>query len=149
MISPFTTPCPLADASSLALVTEKQSAHSKEIKSVGFNNDGTKIVSGSTDKTLKVWEDPENKQSKGRLFFLSYKQQDCNDGAVMMLREQLMKEGDSAWCVAPLSPVKTPHPLLHLKTFPPHTTGSTSTRTTGARAAWSPASPTATPLLRW
>ena len=39
-----------------------------------------------------------DKQRSGRLFFLSYKQQDCNDGAVMMLRDLLMKEGDSAWC---------------------------------------------------
>ena len=40
---------------SLELKAEKQSAHSERITSVGFNNDGTKIVSGSDDKTIKVW----------------------------------------------------------------------------------------------
>ena len=42
-------------AASLELKAEKQSAHSGEIFSVGFNHDGTKIVSGSGDKTIKVW----------------------------------------------------------------------------------------------
>ena len=41
---------------SLELKAEKQSAHSNLITSVGFNNDGTKIVSGSFDKTIKVWD---------------------------------------------------------------------------------------------
>ena len=49
-------PCPVADASSLALLAEKTDAHSREITSVGFNNDGTKIVSGSADYTIKVWD---------------------------------------------------------------------------------------------
>ena len=40
---------------SLELKAEKQSAHSRLITSVAFNNDGTKIVSGSYDKTIKVW----------------------------------------------------------------------------------------------
>ena len=35
---------------------EKQSAHSRDINSVAFNHDGTKIVSGSDDKTIKVWD---------------------------------------------------------------------------------------------
>ena len=42
-------------AASLELKAEKQSAHSGEIFSVGFNHDGTKIVSGSGDQTIKVW----------------------------------------------------------------------------------------------
>ena len=41
---------------SLELKAEKQSAHSDRITSVGFNNDGTKIVSGSRDQTIKVWD---------------------------------------------------------------------------------------------
>ena len=49
-------PCPLADASSLALVAENTNAHSNYIFSVAFNNDGTKIVSGSADRTIKVWD---------------------------------------------------------------------------------------------
>jgi len=35
---------------------EKQSAHSDEINSVAFSPDGSTIVSGSNDKTIKVWE---------------------------------------------------------------------------------------------
>ena len=35
---------------------EKQSAHSDLIGSVAFNHDGTKIVSGSRDQTIKVWD---------------------------------------------------------------------------------------------
>ena len=34
----------------------KESAHSREIFSVAFNHDGTKIVSGSDDQTIKVWD---------------------------------------------------------------------------------------------
>ena len=49
-------PCFLADASSLALVAEKTNAHSGWINSVAFSPDGTKIVSGSSDKTIKVWD---------------------------------------------------------------------------------------------
>ena len=41
---------------SLELKAEKQSAHSDRITSVSFNYDGTKIVSGSNDKTIKVWD---------------------------------------------------------------------------------------------
>ena len=46
---------PLATGS-LELKAEKQSAHSGPIFSVAFNHDGTKIVSGSWDKTIKVWD---------------------------------------------------------------------------------------------
>ena len=35
---------------------EKQSAHSDIIWSVAFSPDGKTIVSGSSDKTLKVWD---------------------------------------------------------------------------------------------
>jgi WD40 repeat protein len=31
-------------------------AHSGYIRSVAFSPDGTKIVSGSNDKTIKVWD---------------------------------------------------------------------------------------------
>ena len=42
-------------ADTLELKTEKQNAHSREISSVDFSPDGKTIVSGSYDKTLKVW----------------------------------------------------------------------------------------------
>ena len=42
-------------ADTLELKMEKQNAHSREISSVDFSPDGKTIVSGSYDKTLKVW----------------------------------------------------------------------------------------------
>ena len=37
-------------------MSEKTNAHSDVIQSVAFSPDGTKIVSGSNDGTLKVWD---------------------------------------------------------------------------------------------
>jgi len=38
------------------MLSEKTNAHSNWIMSVAFSPDGTKIVSGSWDKTIKVWD---------------------------------------------------------------------------------------------
>ena len=40
---------------SLELKAEKESAHSRKVMSVAFSPDGSTIVSGSYDKTIKVW----------------------------------------------------------------------------------------------
>jgi len=40
----------------LELKAEKQSAHSSGVLSVAFSPDGATIVSGSNDKTIKVWD---------------------------------------------------------------------------------------------
>ena len=39
----------------MELLSEKKDAHSHYVTSVAFSPDGTKIVSGSSDKTIKVW----------------------------------------------------------------------------------------------
>ena len=38
------------------MLSEKTNAHSDWVVSVAFSPDGTKIVSGSDDKTIKVWD---------------------------------------------------------------------------------------------
>ena len=38
------------------MLSEKTNAHSDYIRSVAFSPDGTKIVSGSDDETIKVWD---------------------------------------------------------------------------------------------
>jgi WD40 repeat protein len=54
-------------ADKLGLLSEKMNAHSGVIWSVAFSPDGTKIVSGSFDKTIKVWDSgapsPQNRPS--------------------------------------------------------------------------------------
>ena len=54
-------------AGKLELMSEKTNAHSDCIWSVAFSPDGTKIVSGSKDETIKVWDfgaqEPSNRPS--------------------------------------------------------------------------------------
>ena len=51
----------------MELLSEKVNAHSHYIRSVAFSPDGTKIVSGSDDGTIKVWDfgarEPSNRPS--------------------------------------------------------------------------------------
>ena len=62
-VSPFAMPPLLSSDALLAcfsgtleLKATKDSAHSNWIRSVAFSPDGSKIVSGSDDKTIKVWD---------------------------------------------------------------------------------------------
>ena len=54
-------------ADKLEVLSEKTNAHSDTIMSVAFSPDGTKIVSGSHDMTIKVWDfgapEPSNRPS--------------------------------------------------------------------------------------
>ena len=43
-------------AATLELKATQENAHSRSITSVAYSPDGTKIVSGSRDKTIKVWD---------------------------------------------------------------------------------------------
>ena len=54
-------------AATLGLLSEKTDAHSNGIALVAFSPDGTKIVSGSYDKTIKVWDSGEPEPSKSPL----------------------------------------------------------------------------------
>ena len=49
------------------MLSEKTSAHSDCINSVAFSLDGTKIVSGSDDETIKVWDFGASEPSKSPL----------------------------------------------------------------------------------
>jgi WD40 repeat protein len=54
-------------ADGLELLSEKTDAHSSGVTSIAFSPDGTKIVSGSSNKTIKVWDSgallPSNRPS--------------------------------------------------------------------------------------
>ena len=43
-------------AATLELKASKERAHSGCVNSVAYSPDGTKIVSGSDDQTIKVWD---------------------------------------------------------------------------------------------
>jgi WD40 repeat protein len=65
---PRLTPFGSCLAAKLELLSEKTNAHSDvTITSVAFSPDGTKIVSGSYDTTIKVWDSGAPEPSKSPL----------------------------------------------------------------------------------
>ena len=60
-------------AATLALLSEETSAHSYFVASVQFSPDGAKIVSGSYDQSIKVWDGvPITRQSALEVGFRAY-----------------------------------------------------------------------------
>ncbi len=55
-------------AATLGLLSEKTNAHSNWVLSVAFSPDGTKIASGSGDKTIKVWDSGAPEPLKSPLY---------------------------------------------------------------------------------
>ena len=56
LTQPKTISAPTLATASLELKAEKESTHSVYVTSVAFSPDGSTIVSGSGDKTIKVWD---------------------------------------------------------------------------------------------
>ena len=54
-------------AGNLELLSEKTNAHSGEVYSVAFSPDGTKVVSGIENETIKVWDSGAPEPSKSPL----------------------------------------------------------------------------------
>ena len=54
-------------AGKLGLLSEKTDAHSSYVLSVAFSPDGTKIVSVSDDKSIKVWDSGAPEPSRSPL----------------------------------------------------------------------------------
>jgi len=59
--APYSSPSPklstaMLATASLELKAEKQSAHINRVTSVAFSPDGSTVVSGSADRTIKVWD---------------------------------------------------------------------------------------------
>jgi len=54
-------------ATLINFAAEKTDAHSSYVSSVAFSPDGTQIVSGSGDRTIKVWDPGAPEPSKSPL----------------------------------------------------------------------------------
>ena len=91
---------------------EKTNAHSREITSVAFSPDGTKIVSGSYDQTIKVWDADSFNLLETRpgdaMDFSGEAEGVVRDGATIR-----MKDGDGAfYAPSPISCVAVSWPRI-------------------------------------
>ena len=98
-------------AATLELVSAKTNAQGQEITSVQFSPDGSKIVSGSWDKTIKVW-DAESmtmiEERKGDAVTIDKAGEVAErDGAMLRL-----KEGGAFYAPSPLCSVAVHWPKL-------------------------------------
>ncbi len=76
-------------ADKLELLSEKTNAHSNTISSVAFSPDGTKIVSGSYDKTIKVWDSGAPRaQNRPSLLGQNWRLLACLAGVLGLLSEK-------------------------------------------------------------
>ena len=99
-------------AGKLELLSEKTDAHSGSVYSVAFSPDGTKIVSGLRDKTIKVWDADSFKQLETRpgesLAFGREAEGAVRDGATIR-----MKDGGGAfYAPSPISCVAVSWPRI-------------------------------------
>jgi WD40 repeat protein len=87
-------------AGKLELLSEKTKAHSDAITSVAFSPDGTKIVSGSFDKTIKVWDSGALEPSKSPLLGQHWRLLACLAGKLELLSEKVNAHSDVIATVA-------------------------------------------------
>jgi WD40 repeat protein len=82
---------------------EKTNAHSDYVRSVAFSPDGSKIVSGSSDNTIKVWDANSFEMIESRLGYIAFGRD--GEGVEREGATVRMKEGGGAF-YAP-SPVQS------------------------------------------
>ena len=94
------------------MLSEKTNAHSHWVMSVAFSPDGTKIVSGSRDETIKVWDSDsfnllETRQGEA-MAFSKEAEGVVRDGATIC-----MKDGGGAfYAQSPISCVAVSWPRI-------------------------------------
>ena len=111
MLSSLLTRLLPPSSGTLELKASKESAHSHYVRSVAFSPDGKTIVSGSSDKTIKVWEAESLElveERKGHSATLDKSGEVAvRDGATLRL-----KEGGAFYAPSPLQSVAVHWPKL-------------------------------------